>query len=102
MHYDYSNNKKYCEAMGLIWLGDNYQPLLDADEAAFALGFSQLHVETMMNHHLRQVKVLFTPEYYTWWGRIAVALYFLTGWKLVNKPKKREDNGLASHGGYQG
>lgn len=84
LHYDYSESKKACAQFGLVWLGDDYRPLLEADAAAALFGMTQAQVDVGMRHHLWQVKVLFTPTNYPWLSRLAIAFYFLTGWKPKN------------------
>ena len=77
LFYDYSQSKKYCEDLGLVWLGDDFVRHADTDAAGLA--FSQSQVDAAMRHHLHQVRWLFTPQNYGLWGRIKVALYFLFG-----------------------
>ena len=77
LFYDYSRSKKYCYDLGLVWLGDDFVKHADAEAAG--LGFSQYQVEAAMRHHLHQVRWLFTPQNYGFWGRIKLALYFLFG-----------------------
>jgi hypothetical protein len=81
MHYDYSASKEFCKEIGLIWLGDNF--VSEADNDAYALGFTQEQVDVAMRHHLWQVNFLFTPKNYSYFSRIKLALYFLIGWKNV-------------------
>lgn len=79
LNYDYTKSKDYCEYLGLYWLGDDF--VRAADSAAKSLEFTQDQVDMAMKHHLWQVKWLFTPQNYSWWQRIILALYFLFGWK---------------------
>lgn len=78
LHFDYTASKVLCESLGLIWLGDDW--VRDADEDAWAEGFTQAQVDLAMRHTLLHIKNLFTPEFYTWWQRAGLALHFLTGW----------------------
>lgn len=80
MHYDYTFTRNYCEQIGLVWFGDEYVAI--ADEDAYRNGFSQAQVDCAMKHTLLHVKTIFTPQRYTWSGRIILAFYFLTGWGL--------------------
>lgn len=79
LHFDYAASKRYCETLGLVWLGDDF--VRNADGEAWIEGFSQSQVDAAMRHHLVQVHWLFTPGNYRWHQRILIALYFLTGWK---------------------
>lgn len=85
LNYDYKASKKYCESIGLTWLGDDF--LEDADDEAKALEFTQAQVDAAMRHHLWQVRFLFTPQSYGYGQRILLALYFLFGWM----PKKSKE-----------
>lgn len=77
MFYDYTDSKKYCESLGLTWLGDEF--VRDADSAANFLNFTQDQVDAAMRHHLQQVKWLFTPQNYPWLARMGLAWHFLFG-----------------------
>lgn len=79
LNYDYTNSKTYCEQIGLYWLGDDFQPLVNADAAAKAADFTQAQVDVAMMHHLYQIKLLFTPKSYKYLGRLKIAFLFLTG-----------------------
>jgi hypothetical protein len=79
LHYDYVQSRKYCEQIGLVWLGDDF--IANADADAFTFSFTQAQVDVAMRHHLWQVKHLFTPASYPFRTRLLLALYFLTGWK---------------------
>lgn len=81
MFYDYSKSKAFCEEIGLQWLGDDYQGLIDSDKEARRLELSQYQVDSLMRLHLWQTKILLTPKNYSFGERIVIALYFLTGWK---------------------
>lgn len=81
MTYDLTPSKDYAKQIGLIWLGDDYGPLLAVLADAERLNFTQEQLDAAMRHHLWQVKTLFTPSNYKFLGRLAIALYFLTGWK---------------------
>lgn len=37
-----------------------------------------------------RVKLLFTPQNYSWWSRVLMALYFLTGYHVT---PRRDQNG---------
>ena len=78
LHFDYTASKKFCESLGLIWLGEEW--VRNADEEAWIEGFTQSQVDAAMRHHLVQVKFLFTPRNYSFRQRLAIAFYFLTGW----------------------
>lgn len=82
LNFSYEASKKFCEEIGLTWMGDDYGPLIGMDVAAKQFGFTQEQVTEGMRHHLWQVKILFSPAYYNWKQRISLAFYFLTGWKL--------------------
>lgn len=82
LSYDYSTSKAYCEQIGLVWLGDDYAGLVNADAAARSLEMTQEQVDMMMRHHLWQVQQLFEPKNYKFLARVGIALYFLTGKKL--------------------
>lgn len=77
MNYDYTSSKKYCESLGLYWLGDDF--VRDADNEAHQLGFTQEQVEAAMRHHLWQVAYLFTPKNYKWYQRLLLSFHFLFG-----------------------
>lgn len=62
LNYDYTASRAYCAQIGLIWLGDDFQGLVNMDTEAKSMG-------------------LFTPQNYGWRGRLGLAVYFLTGWK---------------------
>lgn len=79
LNYDYTASKQFCEQIGLVWLGDDF--VRNADSDAYLLCFTQQQVEAAMEHHLVQVKWLFTPQNYNWKQRIAIALFFLFGWR---------------------
>lgn len=79
--YDYSKPKAACKRLGLVWLGDDYPLLVAADAQAARLSFTQEQVDAAMVSHLEQVAALFNPKFYRWYGRLLMALYFLTGWK---------------------
>lgn len=81
MNYDYSNSKSYCEQIGLMWLGDDYAGLVDADNLAKSLELTQYKVDELMRQHLWQTKIVLTPKNYGFWMRVMIAVYFLTGWK---------------------
>lgn len=81
LNYDYSASKQYCKNIGLVWLGDDF--VREADTEAFQLNFTQEQVNAAMKHHLWQVKWLFDPTHYSYFQRILLAFYFLTG----RKPK---------------
>lgn len=83
LNYDYTRSKAYCEAIGLIWLGDAFVEAADAE--AKELNFTQEQVDMAMKHHLWQVKLLFTPKNYSVIGRLKIAIYFLTGFKRKKK-----------------
>lgn len=82
LNYDYVASKNYCTLIGLNWLGDDYQGLIDADETAKELGLTQYQVDSLMRSHLWQTKILFTPKNYNYLQRIIIALYFLTGFRI--------------------
>lgn len=77
MNYDYTASKRYCESLGLIWLGDDF--VRDADAEAFTLAFTQKQVDAAMRHHIWQIRWVFTPQNYSWLSRIGLALHFLFG-----------------------
>lgn len=77
--FNYTASKQFCYEIGLVWLGDDF--VANADQDAWLAGFNQHQVDIAMRHHLWQVKYLFTPSTYSWYQRIFMALYFLTGWK---------------------
>lgn len=79
LHFDYTASQHICEQLGLVWLGDEW--VKDADNEAWVLGFDQTQMDAAMKHTLIHVKRLFTPSIYTYWQRILIALYFLTGWR---------------------
>lgn len=79
--YDYTVSKKFAEDNGLVWAGDDYAPLLSMDDEAYHSGMRQDQIDIMMRHHLQEIKILFTPKYYKWYQRLALAFYFLTGCK---------------------
>lgn len=81
--YDYSASKAYCEQIGLVWLGDDYAGLVNADAAAKSVEMTQEQVDTMMTHHLWQIQQLFEPKNYSFLARFGIAFYFLTGRKLT-------------------
>lgn len=85
LNYNYTTSKAYAEFLGLVWLGDDYWGLIAMDDAARKSGLTQEQVDEGMRHHLMQVKTLFTPSGYKWYQRIAIAFYFLTGWKPKGK-----------------
>lgn len=76
-HYNYTTSKEFCTSIGLVWLGDDF--IASADQAAFEANFTQAQVDMAMRHHLWQVKFLFAPQSYNYWGRIKIALWFLFG-----------------------
>lgn len=78
LNYDYIASRKYCEQIGLIWLGDEF--LVAPDAEAFSLEFTQAQVDAAMRHHLWQVKFICTPSNYKFMNRVVMALYWLTGW----------------------
>lgn len=82
LHFDYAASKRYCEILGLHWLGDNF--VRNADEEAWTEGFNQSQVDAAMRHYLVQIHWLWSPKNYRWHQRILIALYFLTGWKPRN------------------
>lgn len=79
LHFDYIDSKAFCEAIGLVWLGDDF--LRPSDQETWELGFTQQQVDMAMRHHLWQVNYLFTPKTYHWYQRLFLALYFITGWR---------------------
>lgn len=83
LNYDYTKVKEYTKSLGLVWMGDKYAPLVEMDRDAKENGLTQDQVERGMFHHLRQVKILFTPKTYNLPGKLALAWYFLTGWKIA-------------------
>lgn len=80
LHFDYASAKRYCEHIDLVWLGDEW--LRNADNDAWAHGFTQEQMDIALQHHLWQTKWLFMPENYKWYQRWMIAFYFITGWKL--------------------
>jgi hypothetical protein len=85
LNYDYVASKKYCDIIGLQWLGDDFPALIAMDSEAKCLGFTQEQVDAGMRHHLWQVKNLFNPSNYTLKGRIMIAFHFLFGREPNNK-----------------
>lgn len=79
LRFDYTASKTFCESIGLKWLGDVW--VQEADAEAWVSGFSQEQMDIAMRHMLWHVRTLFTPSIYSYWQRIVIALYFLTGWK---------------------
>jgi hypothetical protein len=75
--YDYTASKKYCESLGLMWLGDAF--IANADREAKQLNFTQEQVDAAFRHSLWHVKWLFTPQHYRWTQRIGLAFWFLFG-----------------------
>ncbi len=73
--YDLGPSRKFCESIGLIWLGDAYAQ--KAMEDAEVFGFSQQQFDIAMENHLHQVKFLFTPKNYDVLTRIKLACHFL-------------------------
>lgn len=82
LNYDYASSKAYCEQIGLVWFGDNYAGLIDADNKAKELGLTQDQVNELMRLHLWQTKTILTPKNYKFLQRLAISFYFLTGRKL--------------------
>lgn len=80
LFFDYTASKKFCDEIGLKWLGDDF--LAQPDKDAWLNGFTQTQVDIAMRHHLWMVKHLFSPSSYRWWQRILLALFFLLKWKL--------------------
>lgn len=78
LHFDYTAAKQYCKDLGLVWLGDDW--VRNADQDAWVEGFSQQQLDIALQHHLWQVKWIFTPCNYTWYQRLFLAFYFITGW----------------------
>lgn len=78
-HYDYRASEDYCKQIGLHWLGNDFAGLVAMDEDAKRFGLTQEQVDAGMRHHLWQVHWLFCPKNYSWYQRIILALYFLTG-----------------------
>ncbi len=77
LHYDYTKSKAYAEQLGLIWFGDDYIAVFDT-QAQF-LGFTQDQMDGAVKSALSHVKFLFTPKNFTYWTRIKIAFFFLTG-----------------------
>lgn len=76
LHYDYTESKKFCESIGLVWLDS---AVTGPDEHAHDLGMTQEQVDAMMWHVLWHIRFLFSPKWYGWRGRIAMAWWFLFG-----------------------
>lgn len=81
LNYDYAPAKKYADELGLVWLGDDYIPLVEMDREAKKQGLTQQQVTIGLYQHLRQIKILFNPKSYKYFQRLAIAFYFITGWK---------------------
>lgn len=80
LYFDYKKSEAYCHQIGLVWLGEQY--LAGGDNAAWEAGMSQDQIEAIMPYFLLHIKTLFTPQRYSFLGRLVIAFYFLTGWKL--------------------
>lgn len=81
LNYNYEASKAYTNQIGLKWLGDDFWGLIQMDAEALKMGLTQEQVDAGMRRHLWQVKWLFDPSSYNWVQRLAIAFYFLTGWK---------------------
>lgn len=81
LNYDYTDARTYCSSIGLVWFGDDYAGLVDADQKASGLNLTQDQVNLLMRLHLWQVRQLLTPKNYKFLQRAMIAFYFLTGWK---------------------
>lgn len=84
LNYNYEASKAYTNQIGFKWLGDDFWGLIQMDTEALKMGLTQEQVDAGMRHHLWQVKWLFTPSSYSWVQRLAIAFYFLAGWKPKN------------------
>ena len=76
MNYDYSGARDYAKSLKLFFIESWVE---DFDQQAKAFGFTQAQVDMGLQHHLIQVRHLFTPQIYTWKERIMLALFFLFG-----------------------
>lgn len=81
LNFSYEASEVFCKEIGLHWLGNEYGPLVDVDSAAKRFGLTQEQVDESMRHHLWHVRQLFNPKNYKFAQRIAMAFYFLTGFK---------------------
>ena len=75
--YDYTKSKLYVEQLGLVWFGDDYITQFDVE--AEELAFTQEQVDAAMRGAIKHVKFIFTPTNFSYWTRIKIAFFFLTG-----------------------
>lgn len=76
MNYNYSGSKAYAKQIGMTF---DESWASDFDQQAKAFNFTQAQVDMALQHHLHQMKHIFTPSTYTMKQRILIALCFIFG-----------------------
>lgn len=75
-HYDWQYVRAYCVQLNMPV---DEPGLALADSEAAKYGLTQEQFDASLRLHAHRVKTLFDPKQYSMWGRILIALYFLTG-----------------------
>lgn len=77
-NFNYESGIAYAKKLGLTWIPEWVE---DFDQQAAAHGYTQAQVDLAIQHHLQQVKHLFSTSTYTFRQRVLLALHFIFGRK---------------------
>lgn len=78
LQYDYSKPRKLCESKGMVFLE---QLVPQSDKHFNDYHFTQKQVDAAFELHIWAIEYIFTPQNYSFWQRIGLAIYFLFGKK---------------------
>lgn len=76
LKYNYDRAKNYSNSLNLVWMEDWIEP---ADKEFEMLELTQEQVDGLMWMWCWRVKHLATAKNYSYWSRLKIAFYFITG-----------------------
>ena len=78
MSYDHSVLERFCKDHDLVLAEAD---LKEFDKTAEKIELTQKQYDEVTTEYAWRIKYYFNPKTYTFWSRVKIAFYFLTGFK---------------------